>query len=96
MTAEPRVAGTPDGCPACHHRSRWQAILFTTAVAAASFLAGYAAAERRHERLAREENMVRFMECLQAAADLGIITVDRRKLDDAICAGVEGGWGDGG
>ena len=84
----------PDGCPACGFRGRRPAALLAASVAVASYLLGYACAERRHGRAVIEAGRRQFLEFLCVASDLGIVAVDRRKLDEAIIAGSEGAWED--
>ena len=69
-------------------------MLLVAAAMIFSFVAGHAADERRHARLIAEEGRRQFLECLSAAIDLGIVTVDQQRLDEAVCAASEESWED--
>ena len=69
-------------------------IVATTVVATASFLAGYCVKNHRHKGRVYEEGRRQFLEFLGIATDLGIVTVDRQKLDELVITASEAEWED--
>jgi hypothetical protein len=59
-----------------------------------AFLAGYWTSQWRDEDRVCEQSTERFHEFIRIGIDLGIITVDEDKLNEAICAGSEAEWED--
>jgi len=93
MTTKSNLAGMASGCPARRPRI-WLKVLVLVAVAGWGFIAGQIAQKRRCETAIQEEGQRRFQEFLGIAIDLGIITVDRQKLDEIICVREESEWED--
>ena len=79
------IPRAPDGSSPCHPRSPRRAILIVAAIALGSFIAGYAAGNRRSEERCRQDGHRQFLEFLTVADDLGIVTIDRQKLNEVIC-----------
>ena len=81
------IIKAPDGSSPCHSRSRRRAILIVATIALGSFIAGYAAGNRRSEKRCRQDGHRQFLEFLTVADDLGIVTINRKKLNEVICTG---------
>lgn len=62
------------------------------AVAVWAFIGGQAAQKWRDRHMAHEEGRRQFHEFLAVATDLGIVTVDRQKLDEIVCIAAEADW----
>jgi hypothetical protein len=64
----------------------WKLLL---AVGCTAFLAGYGTDSWIRHRRAERVGVMQFQEFLRIAIDLGIVTVDERRLEEVIIAGTE-------
>lgn len=92
---EPTVSETPSDCP-CRRSCQWRNALPLVAVVAFGFIAGQAAQKwyGRHPIGDKSQGQRQFFEFLAVAANLGIVTVDRERLDEIICIVAEAEWED--
>ncbi len=81
------------GCLCCR-LGRFGAVLLVVAVASWAFIAGQATQTNTDRGVMCEEAQRQFREFLTVAIDLGIVTVDRRRLDELTCIVCEAQWED--
>ena len=94
MKAETNSSCVDSSCPACLPRI-WRSLPVLAAVALLAFAAGLVVRgwlDRRRDH--RPAGMTEFLKHLSVAADLGVIAVDRQKLDELVCISSEASWED--
>ena len=90
----PTVLRTCDCRLICRRPMRTGHLMMAVAIVLLAFLAGFAVGERHRRTIQRPNDMEEFLRRLKTAADVGILSVNRRKLDELICIVAEAEWED--